>query len=134
MMRDIEIPEVKNVTLAVVRKKQTGEQDTWIVYLINNNAFPIENTLVASKGYGLKDGEEQRTSVLRHYLETVPPRSAALVEPIDPAVFHLTNEYWVSYYIGPTIYDKRFVFVPDSIREDNIMFIKEIDMEGILHS
>ncbi len=133
-MRDIEIPEVKNVTLAVVRKKQTGEQDTWIVYLINNNAFPIENTLVASKGYGLKDGEEQRTSVLRHYLETVPPRSAALVEPIDPAVFHLTNEYWVSYYIGPTIYDKRFVFVPDSIREDNIMFIKEIDMEGILHS
>ncbi|QOI96945.1 MAG: hypothetical protein HRU69_05305 [Flammeovirgaceae bacterium] len=134
MMRDIEIPEVKNVTLAVVRKKQPGEQDTWNVYLINNNAFPIENTLVASKGYGTKNGEEQRTSVLRHYLETVPPQSAALVEPIDPAVFHLTNEYWVSYYIGTTIFDKRFVFVPDSICEDNITFIREIDMEGILHS
>jgi hypothetical protein len=134
MMRDIEIPEVKNVTLAVVRKKQAGEKDSWNVYLINNNPFPIENTLVASKGYGLKNGETQRTSVLRHFLETVPRQSAALVEPIDPAVFHLTNEYWVSYYIGQTIYDKRFVFVPDSIREENIMFIKEIDMEGILHS
>lgn len=134
MMRDIEIPEVKNVTLAIVRKKPISKQDTWRVYLINNNPFPIENTLVASKGYGLKDGEEQRTSVLRHYLETVPPQSAALVEPIHPAVFHLTNEYWVSYYIGNTIYDKRFVFVPDSIREEHITFIKEIEMEGILHS
>jgi hypothetical protein len=134
MIRDIEIPEVKNVTLAVARKQKPGESDEWSVYLINSNSFPIENTLVASKGYGLKDGEEQRTSVLRHFLETVPALSTAFVEPIDPAVFHLNNEYWVSYYIGSTIYDKRFVFVPDSICESNIRYIKELDMEGILHS
>ncbi len=134
MMRDIHIPEVKNVTLAVAREKQPGEHDEWKVYLINKNSFAIENTLVASKGYGLKEGEEQHTSTLRHFLETVPPQSAALIEPIDPAVFHLNNEYWVSYYIGPTLYDKRFVFVPESICEDNIIFIKEIHREGILHS
>lgn len=134
MIRDIEIPEVKNVTLAVARKQQPGESDEWNVYLINNNSFAIENTLVASKGYGLKNGEEQRTSILRHFLETVPASSSALVEPIDPAVFHLNNEYWVSYYIGSTIYDKRFVFVPDSICEENIRFIKELNMEGVLHS
>lgn len=134
MIRDIEIPEVKNVTLAVARKKQTGEPDEWKVYLINSNPFPIENTLVASKGYGVKDGEEQRTSVLRHFLETVPAHSAVLIEPIDPAVFHLNNEYWVSYYIDSKIYDKRFVFVPDSIREDNITYIKELESDGILHS
>jgi len=34
-----------------------------------------------------------------------------LIEPIDPNVLHLNNEYWVSYYIGSQIYDKRFVFV-----------------------
>lgn len=134
MIRDIEIPEVKNVTIAVARKVQPGEGDEWIVFLINKNSFPIENTLVASKGYGLKNGEEQRTSVLRHFLETVPPESAALVEPIDPAVFHLNNEYWVSYYVGRKIYDKRFVFVPDSIREDNLIFIRELNTEGVLHS
>ncbi|MBX2965131.1 MAG: hypothetical protein KF845_03230 [Cyclobacteriaceae bacterium] len=134
MIRDIEIPEVKNVTVAIARKKQPGESDEWKVFLINRNPFPIENALVASKGYGKKDGEEQQTSILRHFLETVPPHSAALVEPIDPAVFHLNNEYWVSYYIGRKIFDKRFVFVPDSIREENITYIKEFEMEAILHS
>lgn len=134
MIRDIEIPKVKNVTVAIARKKQPGESDEWRVYLINKNTFPIENTLVASKGYGVKDGEEQQTSILRHFLETVAAESAALIEPIDPAVFHLNNEYWVSYYIGTKIFDKRFVFVPDSIHEDNITYIKELEMEGILHS
>jgi hypothetical protein len=134
MIRDIKIPEVKNVTLAVARQKKHEQQQEWKVYLINNNEVPIENTLVASKGYGEKDGKPQQTSILRHFLETISPNTAILVEPIDPALFHLNNEYWVSYYIGSQIFDKRFVFVPDSIREENISFIKELEMEGVLHS
>jgi len=134
MIKDIKIPEVKNVTLAVARKKTIGEGDEWFVYLINNNDHAIDNTLVASKGYGEKDGEQQKTSVLRHFLETVNPHSVALVEPIDPKVFHLANEYWVSYYIDKQIFDKRFVFVPDSICEENLSFVKELDMEAVLHS
>jgi hypothetical protein len=134
MIKDIQIPEVKNVTLAVARKQSPGESDEWKVYLINTNDHPIENTLVSSKGYGEKDGEQQRTSILRHFLETVESNSFVLVEPIDPAVFHLANEYWVSYYIGSQIYDKRFVFLPDSIRLENLSFIKLLEMDGVLHS
>jgi len=134
MKKDIEKPDVKNVTLAVVREKTLLNQDEWKVYLINNNNFPIETTLVVSKGYGEKEGEQQKTSTLRHFLETVPANSSALIEPIDSGVFHLNNEYWVSYYIGRQIYDKRFVFVPDTICEENLTFIKEIEKEGVLHS
>jgi hypothetical protein len=134
MIKDITIPEVKNVTLAIARKMAIGESPEWQVFLINNNDFAIENTLVASTGYGEKDGEQQKTSTLRHFLETVPGNAVALVEPIDPGVFHLTNEYWVSYYIGREIFDKRFIFVPDAIREENLSFIKELEMEGVLHS
>ncbi len=134
MKKDIEIPEVKNVTIAVVREKNLLNQEEWRVHLINNNPFPIENTLVASKGYGEKEGEQQRTSTLRHYLETVPANSSVLVEPIDPTLFHLNNEYWVSYYVGAQIYDRRFVFVPDTICEANLTFIKELEKEGVLHS
>lgn len=133
MMKDIQVPEVKNVTLAVARQRTEG-QDEWRVYLINNNEVPIENTIVASQGYGEKDGEQQRTSVLRHFLDTIAENAAVLIEPIDPSVFHLNNEYWVSYYIGRQIFDKRFIFVPDAIREENISFIKELEMEGVLHS
>lgn len=134
MIKDILIPEVKNVTLAVARTNSAEQESEWKVYLINNNEVALENTLVASKGYGEKDGEKQNTSILRHFLETVPARSFALIEPIDPAVFHLNNEYWVSYYIGTQIYDKRFVFVPDTICEQNISFIRQLEMEGVLHS
>jgi hypothetical protein len=134
MIKDIEIPTVVNVTIAVARKKSIGESDEWLVYLINNNEFAIENTLVASNGYGEKNGQQQKTSILRHYLQTVPANSAALVEPIDKNVFHLNNEYWVSYYIGNKIYDKRFVFVPDTICEANLSYVKELEMEAVLHS
>ncbi|RAW03030.1 hypothetical protein [Pseudochryseolinea flava] len=134
MIKDITIPEVKNVTLAVVRIKNIGEQDEWKVYLINSNDHAIENTLVSSKGYGEKEGEQQKTSILRHYLATIDAHAAVLIEPIDPALFHLNNEYWVSYYIGTQIFDKRFVFVPDTIDEKNLTFIKELEMEGVLHS
>ena len=134
MIKDIIIPEVKNVTLAVARRSMEEGTAEWKVYLINNNEDALENTLVASKGYGEKDGEKQNTSILRHFLERVEPHSTALVEPIDPAVFHLNNEYWVSYYIDRQIYDKRFVFVPDSIRDENMTFIPELDMHGVLHS
>jgi hypothetical protein len=134
MKKDIEIPQVENVTLAIAREKNLLDQHEWKVYLINNNSFPIENTLVASKGYGEKNGETQRTSTLRHFLDMVPAQSTVVIETIDPSVFHLNNEYWVSYYVGTQIYDKKFVFVPDTICDANISLIKELQLEGVLHS
>ncbi len=134
MKKDIEIPRVENVTLAVAREKNLLDQYEWKVYLINNNSFPIENTLVASKGYGEKNGETQRTSTLRHFLDIVPAQGTAVIEPIDPSVFHMNNEYWVSYYVDTKIYDKKFVFVPDTICDANIILVKELHLEGVLHS
>jgi hypothetical protein len=134
MRKDIEIPEVKNVTVAIVREKTLFDTYDWKVNLINNNSVPLENALVSSVGYGEKDGIQQKTSTLRHFLETVPAKSTALVEPIDEKVFHLNNEYWVSYYIGSQIYDKKFVFVPETINEGNLTYIRELEMEGVLHS
>lgn len=134
MIKDIQLPIVQNVTLAVVREKNILQQDEWKVYLINSNEVPIENTLVAGTGYGEKNGEQQKTSTLRHFLETVPANGSVVVEPIDSALFHLNNEYWVSYYIGQQLFDKRFVFVPDAICEENLTFIKELGREGVLHS
>lgn len=134
MIKDIPLPTVQNVTVAVVREKDNLKQDVWKVYLINNNDVPIENTLVASTGYGERDGAEQKTSTLRHFLQTVEANGSALVEPIDVSVFHLNNEYWVSYYIGRELFDKRFVFLSDCICEENLTFIRELNKEGILHS
>jgi hypothetical protein len=46
----------------------------------------------------------------------------------------LNNQYWVSYYSGPQIFDKKFIFVPDSIVPDNFTHISLLDKVGVLHS
>ena len=134
MRKDIEVPEVKNVLVAIVREVNELNQSIWSVHLINRNGFELENTLVASKGYGQVEGAQQKTSTLRHFLETVPANGTALIEPIQEELFHLNNEYWLSYYVGGQIYDKKFTFLPESITEENLSYIKEIDKEGVLHS
>jgi hypothetical protein len=45
----------------------------------------------------------------------------------------LNNEYWVSFYIGDKIFDKKFIFVPDTITEKNLTFIPELEQYGVLH-
>lgn len=116
-----------------VSHNETGEP-VWNVYLLNNNAFAIENVLVTSRGYGLQGDNEVKTSVLRHMFERVEGKSYVQVEPIDPAIFHINNEYWVSYYIGRQIYDKKFVFVPDAIQQENLIEIGLLQLRGVLHS
>jgi hypothetical protein len=133
MKKDIVFPTVEGVSVAVVRKLNELNLAEWYVYVINENNFPLETLIVSSRGYGEIEGEQRQASVLRHAFGAVEPNSFVLIEPIDPAVFPLNNEFWVSYYIGPQIYDKRFTFVPESIVEENLIKINKLNMEGILH-
>lgn len=128
MKRDIDFPKVEGVQVAVVPK-----EDGWYVYLINKNTFIIENVLVTSRGYGIVEQERRETSVLRHRLGNVVSEASILIEPIDPQVFILNNEYWVSYYIGNQIFDKKFIFIQGSIIEENFTSIPELQLKGVLH-
>ncbi len=134
MKNDISFDPVEGVSIAIARSKNELGQDNWNVYLINTNNFYLDNVLVTSKGYGTYEDQEIKTSVLRHLFEQVPPKSFILIEPIDPAIFHINNEYWVSYYIGPKIFDKKYIFVPESIVEENLIVISILNMRGVLHN
>jgi hypothetical protein len=129
MKKDIDFEPVKDVTVTVVKRNE----DDWQVYLINRSTHKLDTILVTSKGYGSQNGESQKTSLLRHSIPFLDPGMHALIEPIQKTVFHLTNEYWVSYYIGNKIFDKKFIFVPDTIIEKNLTFIPELDAQGVLH-
>lgn len=133
MKKDIDFPLVEGVSVAVVKSRSNDPEHLWTVYLLNESNDELHNVLIASKGYGYKEGEKQTTSVLRHLIEHVEPQSHVVIEPIAPALFHLYNEYWVSYYIGRKLYDKKFIFVPDSITEQNLTKIPQIHSQGILH-
>ena len=133
MKKDIEKPTVEGVTLAI-KLDSSKEEPHWTVHLINSNDFELENVMVASKGYGKQNGEEQLTSTLRHFFDQVGARSVQQVEVITSEVFHLFNEYWVSYYVDGKVFDKKFTFVPDSIQKENLMFIPELNAKGVLHA
>lgn len=128
MKKDIDFTPVKNVNV-VVAKTDEGCK----VFILNRSDQKLENVMITSRGYGAIKNEEQKTSVLRHMVPYLDSGMHALIEPIDESVFHLNNEYWVSYFVDRQVYDKKFIFVPDSIIEDNLIFIEELEMQGILH-
>lgn len=139
MKQDISFDSVEGITIAIVPDEEAAPgpdgAPIWTVYLLNHNDFSLENVLISSEGYGTQPtGEAVRTTTLRYHLPVVGPHSATPVELIDPAVFHLTNQYWVSYYRDSKIFDKKFVFVPDSIVAANL---NRLDLlagrVGVLH-
>jgi len=131
MKKDIPFPSVEDVYIAVAQ--EVGDNVSWNVYIINSNNFPIDNVFVRSRGYGIKDGFPQETSILRHVFPIVEANNFTKLELIDPSVFHLNNEYWISYFIGKQIYDKKFIFVPETIIEQNLVAIPQLGLKGILH-
>ncbi len=133
MKKDIDFPKVKGVSVAIVKRLNEQKAYEWVVYLINENDYALENVLVCSKGYGILDGEKRQSSTLRHGIPIVNAHDSALIEPISPEVFQLTNEYWVSYYIGSQLFDKKYVFVPDTIIDDNLTTIPFLKEKGIFH-
>jgi len=140
MKHDIPFDPVEGVSIAIVPDEAVAlgadSPVAWTVYLLNNNDFELENVLISSDGYGTQPtGEAVRTSTLRYHFAAVAPHSATPVELIDPAVFHLTNQYWVSYYQGSKIFDKKFVFVPDAIVTTNLSRLDLLaGRSGVLHS
>lgn len=132
MIKDFPENIVEDVAMAVVLISETPEVMNWTVYLVNMKEVLISNVLISSKGYGEKDGKMVKTSVLRHYLGDLNPKSFVGVEAIDTAVFGLTNEYWLSYYINGTIYDKKFIFLPESIVDENLIKIPFVNKPGVM--
>jgi hypothetical protein len=132
MIKDLPKNIVKDIAIAVALEKESAESKIWYVYLINLKKEPIENVLITSKGYGEKDGKPVKTSTLRHMFPVVESNSYKLIEPIDEQTFGLSNEYWLSYYIGKEIYDKKFIFLPESIIDVNFIRLPVLNKVGVM--
>src|SRR5690606_21267252 len=98
----------------------------------NEKSETLSHVMISSKGYGQVEGKEVKTSVLRHYIGEVEGGEYARVEAITPEVFGLTNEYWLSYYIDGTIYDKKYIFLPESILDEHMIRVPILGKPGIL--
>lgn len=132
MKKDLPENIVEDISIAVSLESETPESKTWYVYLINRKQYTLKNVMISSKGYDVSEGKDIKTSVLRHFLGDVEANSFAMIEPIDDALFGLTNEYWLSYYIDGVIYDKKFIFLPESIVDSNFVKLPIVNKPGVL--
>ena len=131
MKKDIHVPKVEGIGVAIIKDTEEGDE-ILNVYLINYKEEPINNVLISSKGYGTLNQKKVNTSTLRHFFDVIKGQSYQLIEPISEDVFGLSNEYFVTFYIDNIIYDKKFVFVPDTIKDDHFTKVRIIQKDGVL--
>lgn len=124
------MPAVTDVKVAIAKTIDDKGESDWYVYLINNKPSPLNNLMVVSHAVEQADGGGRQTSKLRHFIEDLDAHSFAKVERIDPAVFSFYNNFWVSFYIGRELFDKKFTLEPFS--EWEINEVEELEMEGVV--
>ncbi len=129
MKKDIQIPEVSGVEIAVVYEYNAlYKTDDWNIYIINNKNVDLEMIVIVSQGFS----ETKTTSLLRKKLETLPANSFAKVEFIQPELFVLNNRFQVSFFENNQLKDKTFLFEKNTIKEGGLRMISEIKKRGIL--
>lgn len=131
-LEDLRPDDVKGIIIAAV--VDSGEVNTgdWNVHLINTNEVPIENVMITAKGYGELDNEIRETSTIRWFFERVEPKSFMMIEPIMDEVFGLTNEYYVSFFMDGKLYDKKYIFLPETINEQYTTRIPIMEERGVM--
>jgi len=129
MKKDIQIPEVTDVEIAVVYEyNDIYKTDDWNIYIINKKNIDLEQVLIVSQGFN----DTKTTSLLRKKLENLPANSFAKVEFIQPELFKLHNRFHVTFFEGNTLQEKTFVFEKDTVNESALRMISELKKRGIL--
>lgn len=129
MKKDIEIPKVKSVYMAVVNQfNETHRTHDWNVYLINDNDFALDTVLIVSLGYS----SNKKTSVMRHKIDVLPAKSYAKVEFLQEDVLTLNNEFKVTFFKDNQMFDKTYIFKKNTINKQALQAIPLMGIRGVL--
>lgn len=131
MLKDAQLNEASGIGVGVTQVRNADDELEWTVFLFNLSNRTLESVFVSSRGYGSLQKEEIKTSQLRHYFKEVQPKSYHKIEPIMEEVFGLNNQYWVSYYHAGVMYEKKYIFLPETIQETNFIELPLIEQPGV---
>jgi len=131
MKKDIQIPEVSNVFIAIVKEfNEEFQCEDWNAYIINNKEVAIEMVLIVSKGYD--EDKLLETSLMRKKIEKLPAKSFAKIELLQGEVVNISNFFNVTFFEENTMYDKKYVFEKGTIKEGALRNIPLLNKRGIL--
>lgn len=129
MKKDIEIPVVEKVYVAVVQElnKEHNEKD-WVAYIINDQEIDLEMALIVSEGYS----ETKKTTKFRHSIQNLPKKSYAKIELLQEQVFELNNLFYVTFFADGKMYEKKYLFRKNTINEKALQDIPLMEVRGVL--
>ena len=129
MKKDIKIPIVKDVYVAIVQEyNDIYKTKDWNAYIINSKEVALETVLIVSKGYS----QEKATTTMRHKLDILPAKSYAKIELVHEDVFMLNNEFRVTFFENNQLLDKTYLFEQNSINTGVLQPIPLMNKEGVL--
>ena len=129
MKKDIQIPEVEDVYIAVVNEyNDIYKTQDWNAYIINDKNVDLEMILIVTSGYS----ENKTTSVFRKKLDKLPKKSYAKIELMQEELFALNNTFKVSFFEGNTMFDKTYLFRKNTINLKALQAIPLMEARGVL--
>ena len=78
------------------------------------------------------NGRDKTTTVLRHFHQLIPAKGSLKIEPIQPELFGIQNEYWVSFNAKGSMLDKKFIFPAGSINEEQLQTVPVLNQPGVV--
>ncbi len=129
MKKDIQIPKVEGVYVAVVHEfNDLYKTQDWNAYIINDKSVDLEVVLILTTGYS----DKKMTSIFRKKLEVLPKKSYAKIELIQEELFALNNEFKVTFFEGSTLFEKTYLFRKNTINERALQNIPLMAVKGVL--
>ena len=131
MKKDIHIPEVKDVYIAVVHEyNETYKVYDWNAYIINDKSVDLEMVIIVTKGYS----EDKKTATFRKKIEILPAKNFAKIEMMLEDVLSINNLFNVTFFENNSLFEKSFEFRKNTINENAVQKIPLMNTKGVLKS
>jgi hypothetical protein len=129
MKKDIEIPKVEGVYIAVVNEyNDIYKTQDWNAYIINDKDVDLEMVLIVTSGYS----EDKTTSLFRKKLDRLPKKSYAKIELMQEELFALNNTFKVTFFEGNKMFDKTYLFRKNTINLKALQAVPLMSVKGVL--
>ena len=129
MKKDIQIPKVEGVYVAVVNEyNDLYKIEDWNAYIINDKDVDLEMVIIVTSGYS----DEKTTSVFRKKIDLLPEKSYAKIELMQEELFALNNTFKVSFFEGNQMFDKTYLFRKNTINKNALQTIPLMESKGVL--
>ncbi|WP_117880112.1 hypothetical protein [Aureibaculum luteum] len=129
MKKDIDIPKVEGVYIAVVNEyNDIYKTQDWNAYIINDKNVDLEMVIAVITGYS----ENKITSTIRKKIDTLPKKSYAKLELMQEDLFSLNNSFKVSFFEGNKMFDKTYIFKKNTINIKALQPLPLMDVKGVL--